>query len=156
MNQEQLLNFVIAAHKHGYASGQAAPNKKEPDGSTTIEYESGDWKHHDNFFGGEPYGGREVIFYQGKAVWMMVYYGWVHDPAADVGKIFGVLQGALSLVSQEAPFRGAKHYEQDGFRYQNEWQGDIARFRGNETIYQDTKAIYSATYLGGLVDQRAG
>lgn len=33
----------------------------------------------DNFFGGEPYGGREVVFYEEKPVWMMVYYGWVAE-----------------------------------------------------------------------------
>ena len=32
-------------------------------GGVTIPYEKGDWKSHDNFFGGEPYGGRIIVFY---------------------------------------------------------------------------------------------
>ena len=155
MNKEQLLNFVVDAHQHGYASGQSAPSKKEADGSTTIEYKSGEWKHHDNFFGGEPYGGREVVLYQGKPVWIMVYYGRVNDNVPEVGKVYEVLQGALRTVSQDAPFRGIKQYEHEGYRYDNDWQGDVESFSGKEVILQGETEIYSAEYLGGLVDQRA-
>jgi hypothetical protein len=37
---------------------------------------------HDNFFGGEPYGGRTAVLFREKLVWMMVFsYGCV---AADL------------------------------------------------------------------------
>ena len=47
------------------------------------ESEDKEWHYHDNFFGGEPYGGREVIFCHDQPVWMMVYYGEVSDKSLD-------------------------------------------------------------------------
>lgn len=38
------------------------------DNSRTIEYENGDWRYHDKYFGGEPYGGREIVHYRGKRI----------------------------------------------------------------------------------------
>jgi len=153
MDKKELLDFVVDAHKHGYASGQSAPAKKEVDGSTTIEYISGDWKHHDNFFGGEPYGGREVVFYQNKPVWMMVYYGKVLENIKDVKKVYAVLQEALRTVSLDCPFRGLKQYQHENYIYNNGWTGDIEQFSGKEIILHGEKEIYYAEYLGGLVDQ---
>ena len=40
------------------------------------------------------------------------------------------------------------------FKYTNSWQGDLERFKGEETIFLRDKEVYRAGYLGGLVDQR--
>ena len=74
MNKDALKTFLIKAKKEGYASGETTTTK-EADGSYSTRYESGDFKFHDNWFGGEPFGGREVVFYKGKPYWMMIYYG---------------------------------------------------------------------------------
>jgi hypothetical protein len=74
-----MKGFIREAHLGGYAAGQAASPRKEADGSTTIEYRSGEFSFHDNFFGGEPYGGREVVSWKGHPVWMLVYYGRVDE-----------------------------------------------------------------------------
>ena len=52
MNLTELREFLVASNKAGYAGGEEKKWIKEPDGSTTIPYEKGDWKSHDNFFGG--------------------------------------------------------------------------------------------------------
>jgi len=44
------------AGRPGYAAGGSAVKTREADHSTTIVLEHGDWKFHDNYFGGEPYG----------------------------------------------------------------------------------------------------
>ena len=79
MNVTKLRKFLIKANKMGYAAGDTVEITKEKDGSKTIAYKDGDWMFRDNYFGGEPYGGREVIFYKDKPIWMMVYYGWVDN-----------------------------------------------------------------------------
>ncbi|HCU70338.1 MAG TPA: hypothetical protein DIC35_01115 [Candidatus Moranbacteria bacterium] len=84
MEIEKLCEFLVKAKKATYAAGDAAQKAKEKDQSTTIIFEERDWKYHDNYFGGEPYGGREVVFFQNKPVYMMVYYGWVNEKAEDV------------------------------------------------------------------------
>ena len=68
---EEIKQFIFDASQATYASGDESIKKKQSDGSTTIEFIQGDFTFHDNYFGGEPYGGREVVFHQGKAVWMM-------------------------------------------------------------------------------------
>jgi len=127
----------------------------ETDKSTTMIFEDGDWKYHDNYFGGEPYGGREVVFFQNQPVYMMVYYGWVIEGVSDVQAVYKTLQGALTLIPEDKPFRGPKKFSQDGAEYTNVFTGEIDNFFGEEVIkLENGKEIYKAKYVGGLVDQR--
>ncbi len=128
--------------------------KKEQDGSTSIVLEKESWKFHDNYFGGEPYGGREVVFYGNKPVWIMVYYGTVDTLLPDLASVYGFLKKALALVPDEAPYRGPAVFVDGDFRYENKWNGTLVDFSGEETIYLENKKIYSARYGGGLVAQR--
>lgn len=159
MNKEnefllQVKKFIVEANKNGYAAGGSAKIKKEKDKSSTIEYKKGDWKYHDNYFGGEPYGGREVVFYKNKPVWMMVYYGWVNK-GNELKPVYGFLQSALRAIPENNPYRGPKLHEdrEKKMIYHNVWEGDLSQFSGEERILQDKKEVYKATYMGGLVDQ---
>ncbi|MCL5409858.1 MAG: DUF5680 domain-containing protein [Patescibacteria group bacterium] len=155
MNKELLRQFLVDSNKAGYAGGEAKKWIKEADGSTTIPFEKGDFRSHDNFFGGEPYGGRVVVFHNDKAVWMMVYYGWVAEGVA-TDPVYGVLRNALMQMPEDAPFRGPKEFKDGEFVYSNSWDGDVERYSGKEQITQSGKLIYKADYRGGLVDQRQG
>lgn len=146
---KDLKTFIIEANKNGYASGN--PGIKEDDGSTSIVFEQGEWKENDNFFGGEPYGGREVIFKNGKPYWIMVYYGSVIN-GEDLGIVYSFLQKAL-LKPGELPVRGPGEFTQGDFQYLNEWSGDLNSFNGIEKILRGKTKIYIARYAGGLVDQ---
>jgi hypothetical protein len=153
MNKKHLREFLTDANKAGFASGELSKIIEEKDGSKTICYESGDWKFHDNYFGGEPYGGREVIFFKNKPVWMMVYYGWVNKGVRDLDAVYAFLQNVLKQMPREHPYRGPKKYLEGTFRYENKLEGDLVRFRGEEIIFRKGKEIYQARYMGGLVDQ---
>ncbi len=58
-------------------------NAAKPTIQRLSPIEAEEWAFHDNYFGGEPYGGRSVAFHQGKPVWIAVYYGWVEGPLAE-------------------------------------------------------------------------
>jgi len=75
MDEAALLRFLLDAGRRGYAAGGTAVKIQEADHSTTIVLDDGKWRFHDNYFGGEPYGGREIVFLDGRPVWMAVYYG---------------------------------------------------------------------------------
>lgn len=154
---EQLTNFIIEAHKAGYASGQENIWKKQSDGSTAITYQNKDWLFHDNYFGGEPYGGREVVFYRNKPVFMMAYYGRISDKSYDNQIIYSFLQKALKSFPEDRPFRGPKILQEEtggkAMKYENNWQGEIDYFSGQEKVFIDDKEVYEAKYAGGLVDQ---
>ena len=160
-NLEKLVGikkFLIEANKAGYGSGEERVRVKESDGSTTIRYENkdGHFSFHDNYFGGEPYGGREVIFDNNKPVWMMVYYGEVSNKEIDKNAVYSFLGKALLSAPDDLPVRGplrlAETIEGREWVYDNTYTGDLERFKGRETISLDGQQIYDADYSGGLVD----
>lgn len=152
---DALKQFLIESNKAGYAGGNQKQWKKESDSSLTITFEKGLWRSSDNFFGGEPYGGRNIVFYKNRPCWIMVYYGWVAK-TEDANNVFSFLRGALSRMPDEHPFRGPEKHQNNEYIYTNAWNGDVARFTGEEQIHKDQVLIYEAQYNGGLVDQRRG
>lgn len=151
----ELCKFLVKAKKATYAAGESAKKTVAGDKSTTLVFENGDWRYHDNYFGGEPYGGREAVFYQNQPVYIMVYYGRVNESVTDINTVYKVLQGALLLIPEDKPFRGPKKFTQDGWEYTNVFEGEIDNFFGEEVIIDsDGQKIYQAKYMGGLVDQR--
>jgi len=152
LDQKILCEFLVKAKQATYAAGENAKKISNSDSSTTLIFEAGEWKYHDNYFGGEPFGGREVVFFQGKPVYLMVYYGKVSATVQDFSQVYGVLQGALSQITIEAPYRGPREYLQGDFVYRNNYQGTVESFSGEEIIWQEEKEIYRTKYVGGLVD----
>ena len=155
MDIKSLKRFLITANKAGYVTGNERSWKKEKDKSTTITFKQGKWSMDDNFFGGEPYGGRLVVFYNHKPVWMMVYYGWV-ETKANPDDVYKILRAALAKMPATHPFRGPKILIQEQFKYLNSWVGDVTRFSGTEKIIKGKAEIYRASYIGGWTDKRKG
>jgi hypothetical protein len=125
MDQTALLQFLLDASRRGYAAGRSAVKTREADHSTTIVLEHGEWRFHDNYFGGEPYGGREVVFLGGRPVWMAVYYGQVDD--ANVDSVYSFLQRALREAPAEFPVRGPEALTEGRFSYRNTHEGGVAK-----------------------------
>jgi hypothetical protein len=151
---KNLKQFLVKAKKSTYAAGNSAGRIKEADGSTTLIFEEGAYKYHDNYFGGEPFGGREVVFFENNPVYMMVYYGNVDESINYFGGVYRVLMNALKLIPIEAPFRGPEKYEEGDWLYENKFVGDVDSFSGEENIFYKGKKVYQAKYIGGLVDRR--
>jgi len=154
IDKKELCKFLVEAKKSTYAAGDSALKVVNDDKSTTLVFESGDWKYHDNYFGGEPYGGREVVFLKGEPVYIMTYYGQVADSVSDINKVYGVLMDALRLISVNTPYRGPEKYNNGDFSYENSFTGEVDNFFGEESISENGKEIYKARYMGGFVDIR--
>ncbi len=152
INKEELKKFINEAGMATYASGDESIKEKQPDGSTTIKFENGNYKYHDNYFGGEPYGGREVVFYNNKPIWMMVYYGFVH-PDVNNGEVYKFLIESLSISTPEIPYRGPLSHENGIWKYENKISGEVENFSGKEKILKNGECVYEASYMGGFVDQ---
>ncbi|MBI3385769.1 hypothetical protein HY031_01645 [Candidatus Gottesmanbacteria bacterium] len=154
MDVSALRTFLLASNKAGYAGAEEKKWIKEANSSTTIRFTSGEWSSDDNFFGGEPYGGRTIVFYKGKPVWMMVYYGWIDESVRDPNPIYAFLRQALMNMPPDYPFRGPKSLKEKKLAYTNIWKGTIERFAGHENIKEGGKEVYYASYVGGLIDQQ--
>jgi hypothetical protein len=148
MKTEDLVQFLLKAKRDGYASGDTT-TKEENDGSYSTRLAEGDFRFHDNWFGGEPFAGREVVWYKGKPTWMMVYFG---EEKVNAGSN-PILRKALSKMPNQFPARGPKSLEDGDYKYENNWNGGINKFSGEEAIYLNGEKVYSAWYSGGLVDQ---
>ena len=154
IDKKELCKFLVKAKKSTYAAGDSAPKIVNDDKSTTLVFESSDWKYHDNYFGGEPYGGREVVFFKGQPVYMMVYYGKVDNSVSDINKVYGVLMDALKLIPEDKPYRGPEKYNNGDLSYENSFTGEVDNFFGEESISENGKEIYKARYIGGFIDIR--
>ncbi|HUD21182.1 MAG TPA: DUF5680 domain-containing protein [Candidatus Saccharimonadales bacterium] len=151
MDIQEIKQLLIRANKAGYGN-EATKIVSEKDNSKTITYSEGDWEFHDNYFGGEPFGGREVIFHQNKPLWMMVYYGGINT-SIDFYKVYGFLKKALLNSPEEMPVRGPEKLEDGDWLYLNKITGDFDSFFGEETISFQDEVIYLTKYQGGLVDK---
>jgi hypothetical protein len=155
IDKQKLCKFLVMAKKSTYASGEKANKIVENDGSTTLIFEDGNFKYHDNYFGGEPFGGREIVSLNNEPIYIMTYYGSVDESIADFEAIYNVLQKALSLIPEDHPFRGPKEYLDNNLIYKNSYTGEVDNFFGEETINTvDGKEIYRTRYAGGLICQR--
>ncbi len=150
VNLDQLKQFLMKANMP-HASGTAR-TVEEKDGSRTIEFSDGDYRMHDNFFGGEPYGGRLVIFYKEQPLFMEVYYGQTTRPA---DAVYGFLREALQHPDEENPFRGPANYKKGNLTYTCTTEGNVASHTVKEFIHDGKEQIYWAVIIGGLVDQNA-
>jgi len=151
MNIEEIKNFLIRANRNGYGNTSVKPSD-ENDGSHTISYKEVDWLFNDNYFGGEPFGGREVISYNNKAIWMMVYYGFVIDMTIQAD-VYRFLKKSLLNFTEDIPYRGPERLEDRDWLYINRIDGDFSNFSGEEVITFKNNEVYRAKYQGGLVDK---
>jgi|SRR5680860_473746 len=151
MNINEIRQFLVEANRNGYGNTQVI-DSIGADGSHTIIFEDNNWKFHDNYFGGEPFGGREVISYNQKAVWMMVYYGFVEDITLQV-QIYTFLKESLLLFTDDLPYRGPSRHENGDWLYINKVDGNFDNFYGEEIISYKNQEIYRTRYQGGVVDK---
>jgi hypothetical protein len=150
-----IKEFLIYSAKNGYGNAQAKITDGA-DGSHTIEVANGNLRLHDNYFGGEPYGGQIVIFKDDNPVWMMVYYGAVKGlKDLTLKDVYGYLRKNLLNPDPEMPIRGPLKNRDGKWSYDLDINGDLVDFRCEEVIKYDNKVIYKASFAGGLVDQRS-
>ncbi len=164
-----LREFLLLQSDFGYGGEKAAP-VKEQDGSTTIEYELGPWRFHDNYFtseDGRVYFGRVVVFLAGKPHWYAVYEGIV-EPAGEPGEVYGFLKKVLRMPDPDFPIRGPVKYEEEGSRMMYELDfsdrtrisaGNLDEFDFSEYVVgigenedDDITNLYQATFTGGRIN----
>jgi hypothetical protein len=153
---DAIKDFLIYSANNGYGNEQIK-SVTETDKSHTIEVKRGSYKSHDNYFGGEPYGGRVVIHKADKPVWMMVYYGSISENSGlAVEEIYSFLRKNLLNPDPKMPIRGPLSFKQGKWDYKADIKGDLTDFRCEETISYDNQVIYKASFAGGLVDKHNG
>jgi hypothetical protein len=149
----RLNAFIVRAKAATYVGGGARSPSHRP-GSHDLQFDDGAFSYLDSYFGGTDFLGQEVVYYEGKPVWAMNYYGRVLEPsmitAADAGQI---IQESLSKMYQEGRFLGGFEHTTEIGTYVDASEGDVASFTGKEWIVRDNVRVYELAYHGGLVKE---
>ncbi len=144
--------FLLRAKRSTYAAGDRGQVASSRAASHDLAYHEGEWSYLDSYLGGFAFVGEEAVWYAGAPLWGMNYYGTM-----TVGEIpdgFGdFLKLALRHVPAEAPYRGPASFQsEDGhFSYACHCEGDLACFKGEESIALDGQVIYILNFHGGQV-----
>lgn len=108
--------------------------------------------YEDEFYGGEPYSGNETIWEKEKDIFRCVYFGKVIK-GVNFGDIYSFLRKALSLgPSGNCVHRGPIEFIEGNLKYTNECVGDIFEFQQTEKIFLDGKGVYTAWFIGGIIN----
>ena len=147
----ELVNFIVKAKRNTYASGNKATKLK--DGFEEFIFEEGDFKYRDRYHARDPkpFGGEEVVWQNGKAIWIMNYYGYMLFDKINSEVVYEFLRKAMSLVDEQRPFRGPPNFKEGDFEYLDENEGDVSKFKGTEIIFFKGKEVYRLEYHGGLL-----
>lgn len=148
-----LVDFLLRAKRATYANQGGAETKVAPalPGSVQLEFRDGDLLYRDIYYGSVFFVGEEVVYQQGRPVWVMNYGGGVTVDGVDTGAMGGFLQEAMRHVAADRPFRGPARYARDAYVYTDATTGDLRRFFGVEVIHLDERAIYELRYHGGVL-----
>jgi hypothetical protein len=155
---EQLDDFIVQAKAATYV-GQGDKSLAYRPGSHDLQFHQGAFAYLDSYFGGTDFLGQEVVYFEGRPVWVMNYYGRVLEPelisAAEAGQI---IQESLSKMYQEGRFLGGFQHSTLNSTYTDTNEGDVSSFRGYEWITRNGIAcegvkVYELFYHGGLVKE---
>ncbi len=146
-----LNTFIVKAKAATYVgSGQPSPSCRP--GSHDLEFRDGDWSYLDSYFGGRDFIGEEVVYFAGKPVWAMNYYGHILQPDLILPEQAGqVIKASLSKLYTEGRFLGGFQYPHEQFTYIDTNEGEVASFHGREFISRGNVTVYELFYHGGLI-----
>ena len=149
--QEKLLKFLLEARTKTYAG---CGGKVEPilASSKQLEYQEGEWLYRDIYYNGSGiFMGLETVYFEGKAVWAMSYFGDYQGMTEE--EVDKILRGALLANWDTTRIWKSVEWEKDGYKYSccPDFDGSIEKMVGSEKILKNEKQIYNFFYAGGLV-----
>ena len=151
LKMQELHDFIVRAKAASYVGSGEKSLSYRP-GSLDLQFHEPPFIYMDSYFGGTDFLGQEVVYYEGQAVWVMNYYGYILRPdlieAAQAGQ---VIKASLTEMYKEGRFLGGFEHAADGYVYSDTSAGDVSRFTGKEWISRDEICVYELVYHGGLV-----
>jgi len=151
MDNQSLYDFIIRAKAATYV-GSGQPASACRPSSHDLKFADGDWSYLDSYFGGRDFIGEEVVYYSGKPVWGMNYYGHIlRSDLIDPAQAGQVIRASLSKMYSEGRFLGGFEFRHEGFIYSDSSEGSVTSFRGREYISCRGETAYELFYHGGLV-----
>ncbi len=147
----ELEAFIVRAKANTYVGrGKKSPGTRPF--SHDLQFHEGSFSYLDSYFGGTDFIGQEVVYFEGKPVWALNYYGRILNPEMLDGQTAGrIIMESLSKLYQEDRFLGGFENETSLGTYFDANEGDVLSFRGLEWISVQNQKVYELVYHGGLV-----
>jgi hypothetical protein len=148
---DELNTFIVRAKAATYVGGgeQVTPCRS---GSHDLRFTDGEWAYHDSYFGGTDFIGEEVVYFAGKPVWAMNYYGRIlRDDLLTGAQTGQMIKVSLSRMYQEERFLGGFTHAENDLTYIDSSDGNPESFHGREIIRCEQELAYELVYHGGLI-----
>ena len=148
---DELAAFIVRAKAATYVGDgeHATPSRLA---SHDLRFSEGNWTYHDSYFGGSDFIGEEVVYFDGKPVWAMNYYGRIlRDDLLTAAEAGQMIKVSLSHMYSESRFLGGFEYTQNDLTYIDTSEGSAASFYGREFIRREQDIAYELVYHGGLI-----
>ena len=145
---KELIDFLVEARQVTYAipHGTAVG-----DGTEQMIYDRDEWRYRDRYAGQNPYGGHEIVWRNGKVIWMKNYMAEVVSDERPLAEIYDFQREVLGQPDPNHLMRGPAHYANALYSYTNNIQGDLSYFIGQEQIFYNGVEVYRMTFHGGRI-----
>jgi len=121
-------------------------------GSHDLRFSDGNWAYLDSYFGGTDFIGGEVVYFEGKPVWAMNYYGRiVRDELITAAQAGQMIKASLSQMYREGRFLGGFEHQENDLTYVDASEGNASAFQGREFIRRMQEVSYELVYHEGLI-----
>ena len=112
-----LTAFIVRAKAATYVGDGEHVTPCRP-GSHDLRFADGQWVYHDSYFGGSDFIGEEVVYFAGKPVWAMNYYGRIlRDDLLTAAQAGKMIKASLSRMYIEGRFLGGFEYKENDLSY---------------------------------------
>jgi len=147
INLESLKEFLCNARRNTYAADATSVDNPRLFASTQLEFQKGNYFYRDVYFsGGKKFIGQEIVYQDSEPIWGMNYFG------SQIGKLeTNFLKESLFKLAEKCRFGEACEYKKRELKYQDQGQGNLEEFSGEEEIFLEGKSIYKLNYQGGLI-----
>lgn len=148
-----LHEFIIRAKQAAYVgSGQNLLSYRL--GSHDLQFFNGDWAYHDSYLGENDFVGEEVVYYRGKVIWAMNYFGRILKPDKITSGEAGIMiKSSLTKMYAEGRFLGRFEHSEGDLTYVDTNEGGVQFFTGREWISRAGETVYELVYHGGVVKE---
>lgn len=144
-----LANFLLAARTKTYA-GSGGIVEAALAGSKQLEYAEGDWLYRDVYYVGKGlFTGLETIYFAGKPVWSMSYFGDFTQMTEE--EIDRTLRVALIEKKDTARLWLRIDHTIEDYEYSCEGTGSIEKMSGVEMAKKSGQKVYHFQYAGGII-----
>jgi len=147
INIETLKEFLLEARLNTYASNNKSVDNPRLLESVQFEFQKNNLFYRDIYFlGNKKFIGQEIIYQDSKPIWGMNYIG---DAMGKLENIF--LKDLLLKLVNKCRLGQNCEFEKGNLKYEDNGQGVLEDFYGQEKIFSFGKNIYKLDYRGGLI-----